>query len=97
MGIAVEKKLGHVFSISEDGRFKITDINSMSVVTDIGPGKSGLKYMIYDTYRAIFIIADGDGYIYLYNALTVCIITINSCIASSRITKYYIKYIKILY
>lgn len=43
MGLAVEKKLGYVYSIGEDGKFKITDINSHSVVTELTPGKSALK------------------------------------------------------
>lgn len=28
MGLAIERKLGYVYSIAEDGKFKITDINS---------------------------------------------------------------------
>lgn len=71
MGLAVEKRLGYVYSISEDGKFKISEINSLSVVNELTPGKSGLKYLIYDPSRAIFIIGDGDGYIYIYNSLTV--------------------------
>ena len=70
MGLAAEKRLGYVYSISEDGKFKVTEINSMSVVHELTPGKSGLKHMIYDPDRAIFIIADGDGIVYVYNALT---------------------------
>lgn len=34
MGIAVLKELGYLYSISEDGKFKVTDINSSSVVYD---------------------------------------------------------------
>jgi hypothetical protein len=43
MGVAVEKSIGYVYSISEDGKFKVTEINSHSVVVEITPGRSGLK------------------------------------------------------
>lgn len=71
MGLAVEKKLGFVYSVGEDGKFKVTEINSASVVTELTPGKSSLKYLIYNPERAIFIMADGDGYIYIYSSATV--------------------------
>jgi hypothetical protein len=41
------------------------------VVTEITPGKSGLKYLIYNPERQIFIMADGDGFVYIYNSSTV--------------------------
>jgi hypothetical protein len=28
MGLAVEKKLGYVYSVGEDGKFKVSEINS---------------------------------------------------------------------
>jgi hypothetical protein len=28
MGLAVEKKFGYVYSVGEDGKFKVTEINS---------------------------------------------------------------------
>lgn len=68
MGLAVEKKLGFVYSVSEDGKFKVTEINSVSVVTDLTPGKSGLKALIYNPERQIFILGDGDGFVYIYNS-----------------------------
>lgn len=74
MGVACEKALGYIYSISEDGKFKVTDINSRSVVTELTPGKSGLKYMIYDRNRYVFLIADGDGFIYVYNSMTVSLL-----------------------
>ena len=40
---------------------------SYKVVSDLQPGSAGLKYMIHHEDRAIFIIADGDGYIYIYS------------------------------
>jgi hypothetical protein len=70
MGLTVDKRLGYVYSISEDGKFKVTEINSKSVVIELTPGRSSLKHMIYDPERAIFIIADGDGIVYIYNAMS---------------------------
>jgi hypothetical protein len=51
MGIAVEKKFGYVYSVGEDAKFKVTEINSAQVVNEISPGKSGLKYLIYNKER----------------------------------------------
>ena len=71
MGIACEPSMGFVYSISEDGKFKVTEAQSHIIVTDITPGKSGLKQLIYSPERNIFIIADGDGIVYIYTANTV--------------------------
>jgi hypothetical protein len=71
MGMSFDYKIGHLYSISEDGRFKVTDYRTREVLYDMGPGKAGLKYMIHDTNRAVFILADGDGFVYVYNAITV--------------------------
>lgn len=71
MGLAVEKKLGYVYSIGEDGKFKVSDINSHSVVSDMTPGKSGLKYLLHRPDRGVFIMGDGDGFVHVYNAITV--------------------------
>jgi len=67
MGLAADKTFGYVYSIGEDGKFKLTDVNSHSVVCDLQPGKSALKHMVYNPQRAIFIIGDSDGFIYIYN------------------------------
>jgi hypothetical protein len=68
MGIACDTSMGFVYSISDDGKFRVTELHSHTVVTDMTPGKSGLKYMIYSPERSVFIIADGDGFIYIYSA-----------------------------
>jgi len=47
MGLAADKTFGYVYSVGEDGRFKVTEIHGHSVVHDIQPGKSALKQMIY--------------------------------------------------
>jgi len=41
------------------------------VIADLTPGKSGLKFMIHDNSRGIFILADGDGFIHLFSAIGV--------------------------
>lgn len=43
MGLAADKTFGYVYSVSEDGRFRVTDIHSRSVVQDMQPGKGALK------------------------------------------------------
>jgi hypothetical protein len=35
MGLAADKTFGYVYSISEDTKFKLTEINSQSVVVDL--------------------------------------------------------------
>lgn len=72
MGLHADRALGYVYSIGEDGRFKLTDVTSHSVVTDIQPNSnaSGLKHMLYNDIRGIFIMGDGDGWIYMYSANT---------------------------
>lgn len=67
MGLAADKTFGYVYSVSEDGKFKLTEINSHSVVCDLQPGKSALKHMIYNSYRAIFIMGDAEGNVYVYS------------------------------
>ena len=71
MGIHYDAHSQWMYSVGEDGRFKVTDMKTRSVLYNQAPGKVGLKYMIYDKQRAIFIVADGDGFIYIYNAIIV--------------------------
>ena len=35
MGLAADKTLGYVYSVGEDAKFKLTEINSHSVVSDL--------------------------------------------------------------
>jgi hypothetical protein len=73
MGLAADKTFGYVYSVSEDAKFKLTDIHSNSVVVDLQPGSSALKHMVYNQQRSIFIMGDADGYVYIYNQNTVII------------------------
>lgn len=67
MGLAADKKLGYVYSIGEDCKFKLTEINAHSVVCDLQPGKAPLKHMIYNPSRAIFIMGDSEGNVFVYS------------------------------
>lgn len=67
MGLHVDKSIGAIFSVSEDGKFRVTDMETLAILTEITPGKSGLKYLLYSEERNGFIVADGDGFIYIYS------------------------------
>jgi len=60
MGLASERKLGYLYSASEDGKFKITDLASKAVVTELQPGAS-LKYLSYDRKTGRITLADAEG------------------------------------
>lgn len=66
MGICADKTFGYVYSVSEDGKFKLSEINSGSTVCDLQPGRSALKCLMYHPGRAIFIMGDAEGFIYIY-------------------------------
>ena len=68
MGISVDRKFGYVYSVGEDAKFKVTEINSSQVVNEMTPGKSGLKYLIHNKERQILIMGDGDGFIHIYGS-----------------------------
>ena len=74
MGLSSEKAMGYVFSCSEDGKFRVSDINSQSVVNDYTPSKYGLKQLIHHKQRKVVILADGEGSIFIYSSNTVNLI-----------------------
>jgi hypothetical protein len=85
MGLAADKTFGYVYSIGEDAKFKLTEINAHSVVSDLQPGKAPLKHMIYNKSRAIFIMGDADGNVFVYSQNHVRIISsFITCLASPR-------------
>ena len=75
MGISVDPRVNHMFSISESGYLIVTDLND----TEIEGGKflfsqnlcsaHGLKAMIHDIQRNVLFIASGKGEIYLMNSI----------------------------
>lgn len=76
MGISVDPRVNHMFSISESGYLIVTDLNDTSIqggkyISSIGMNTtSGLKALVHDMQRNILFIATGDGDIYIYNSLT---------------------------
>jgi len=68
MGLHADRAFGYLYSISEDGHFKLTDFKTKAVACDFTPGSgSGLKYLLHSESRGVFIIGDGDGMIFIYN------------------------------
>jgi len=75
MGISVDPRINHMFSISESGYLIVTDLNNTTVeggkyITSSGLNTTaGLKAMIHDMQRNILFIASGAGEIFIYNCL----------------------------
>lgn len=73
MGLHYDKEYNLLYSVSEDGHFKVTNCKTRTVSFDLVPSKAGLKYMLQDSKRAVFILGDGDGFIFVYSQLSVYI------------------------
>lgn len=68
MGLHADRAFGYLYSISEDGHFKLTDFKTKQVAADFQPGSGcGLKYMLHCETRGVFIIGDGDGMMFIFN------------------------------
>lgn len=74
MGIAVDARVNHMFSISESGYLIVT--NLADPLTEKGKfmssqnlSSSGLKAMIHDSVRNILVIASGAGEVFILNVL----------------------------
>lgn len=67
MGLYADRAFGYVYSIGEDTKFRLTDVNAHSVVVDLQPGSAPLKQMLHSESRGVFIIGDGDGWVYIYS------------------------------
>jgi hypothetical protein len=46
MGIYADRAFGYIYSISEDGHFKLTDMKTFQVATDLAVSNAGLKYLL---------------------------------------------------
>jgi hypothetical protein len=75
MGISVDSRINHMYSISESGYLIVTDLNdtttpggryitSQGLCTD-----GGLKALIHDMQRNVLFIASGKGEIFILNCL----------------------------
>lgn len=69
MGLHADRAFNFLYSISEDGHFKLTELKNYTIVADIqvSESSSGLKCLLYSETRGVFIISDGEGWIYIYN------------------------------
>jgi len=63
MGISYDNSTGFIYSIGEDGFFKMTDATSGEVTHEEQLSTCGLKVMIHDKENSRFFIGDGEGHI----------------------------------
>lgn len=76
MGISVDPRVNHMFSISESGYLIVTDLNDTELkggkyISSIGMNtETGLKALVHDMQRNILFVASGGGDVYIYNSLT---------------------------
>ena len=66
MGLSFDHSLHVLYSIGEDGKFKMTDTNLSTIIFETSPGKNSLKAMVHNKERGIFCIGDGEGNIFIY-------------------------------
>jgi len=76
MGISVDPRVNHMFSISESGYLIVTDLNDTETEggryinsQGLAPQTGGLKAMIHDMQRNILFIASGLGVVFIFNCL----------------------------
>lgn len=74
MGIAVDSRVNHMFSISESGYLIVTNLDDVAALnskflSSQNLSSSGLKAMIYDSHRNVLFIASGMGQIFILNSL----------------------------
>jgi hypothetical protein len=73
MGISVDSRVNHMFSISESGFLVVTDLKDTEVVGGkfISTQKlsGSLKAMIHDHRRNVLFIADQAGSVFVMNCI----------------------------
>ena len=76
MGISVDPRVNHLFSISESGYLIVTDLSKRSENTGCKfissrnlSATTGLKAMIHDFQRNLLFIADGSGSVFILNSI----------------------------
>jgi hypothetical protein len=67
MGMHADRAFGYVYSVGEDCKFRLTDVSAHSVISDLQPGNSPLKYLLHNEARGVFFIGDAEGFVYIYN------------------------------
>ena len=65
MGIAYDPETTHVMSISEDGKFKCSDVATQEPVHEETLGRGGLKVMVHDKAHKRCFIGDGEGTVHI--------------------------------
>ena len=65
MGLAYDSENHHIISISEDGKFKLSDISTEEPVHEETIGKGGLKSLVHDKFYKRMFIGDGFGSIHI--------------------------------
>ena len=66
MGLSLDTELRYLTSISEDGMLQITDINTKEPIFEQLLNPIGLKYMLDDKENKWLFIADGEGWVYIF-------------------------------
>ena len=74
MGISVDPRVNHMFSISESGYLIVTDLNDKKTIggkfiSSQNLSGGGLKAMIHDIARNLLIVATGSGGIIILNSI----------------------------
>jgi hypothetical protein len=76
MGISVDPRVNHMFSISESGYLIVTDLNTHSdkqgckFISSRGLQTTyGVKAMIHDFQRNLLLIASGLGEVFILNSI----------------------------
>jgi WD40 repeat protein len=65
MGMAFDAENNQIMSISEDGKFKCSDISTQEPVHEESFGKGGLKALVHDKYYKRIFIGDGKGSVHI--------------------------------
>lgn len=65
MGMIYDHDNNHIMSISEDGKFKCSDVTTEEPVHEEGFGRGGLKVMVHDKHYKRLFIGDGAGSIHI--------------------------------
>ena len=65
MGMAYSPEHHHIMSISEDGKFKCSDVTTEEPVHEESLGKGGLNSMVHDKLNKRLFIGDGTGTVHI--------------------------------
>jgi len=75
MGISIDPRVNHMFSISESGYLIVTDLNDTNteggkfIASQCLNSATGLKAMVHDMDRNIIFLASGSGEVFIFNSI----------------------------